>query len=168
MRNRGVKVLVLAVVAALGVALALSGAVGARSSKPQAKVGHPHNLLKANLSGAREVPGPGDPNGRGSALIRVLPRFGAVCFKVSWKNIADPTAGHIHRGVKGVAGPIVVTLFGTGTTGCADGLDATLLREIRRHPRRFYVNLHNNDFPNGAIRGQLKHTGHHRGQFKHD
>ena len=36
-----------------------------------------------------------------------------------------------------------------------DGVKRDLLRELARHPERFYVNLHNHKFHDGAIRGQL-------------
>jgi hypothetical protein len=157
-RIRVTRLLVLTTLAALAGALMLTSPLGAHPQRH-------HHGLKANLNGAQEVPGPGDSDGSGKARIRVLPGFGAVCFKLSWEDIAAPTAAHIHRGAKGVAGPVVVPLF-VGTAdekGCVDDLDVGLLREIRRHPRRFYVNIHNADFPDGAIRGQLKRNGHRRG-----
>ena len=30
-----------------------------------------------------------------------------------------------------------------------------LIKEIRQNPANYYVNVHNADFPDGAIRGQL-------------
>lgn len=128
-----------------------------------------HGLLHANLRGAAEVPGPGDPDGRGKAYVRVLPRFGAVCFDLSWRNIATPTAAHIHKGAKGEAGPVVVPLFSgePDERGCVDDLDEDLLHAIQRHPRQYYVNVHNGEYPDGAIRGQLKLSGHKRGWAHH-
>ena len=34
-----------------------------------------------------------------------------MCFEVSWRDMGAPTMGHIHRGARGVAGPVVVLFF---------------------------------------------------------
>ena len=164
MRGRKARLLFLGVVAVIAGALALSATVGAHN-----RSGSRGGKLKANLTGAKEVPGPGDTDGRGNALVAVLPRFDAVCFRLRWRDIAAPTAAHIHKGASDVAGPIVVTLFDgqADDRGCINGLtDDDLLRDIKRNPRDYYVNIHNADFPGGAIRGQLRRTGRHRGQFR--
>ena len=59
--------------------------------------------------------------------------------------------------------PLPETL--TGVQGCSDMVaipegshfesNTQLLRNIKRRPGRYYVNVHNLDFPAGAIRGQL-------------
>lgn len=124
---------------------------------------------KARLTGAKEVPNPGDTDGTGNARVRINDEKGKVCFTLKWQNIGAPTMAHIHDGDSETAGPIVVTLFmgseplpATIDTvkGCAQ-LEPTqenvaLLDDIQRHPRQYYVNIHNGDFPGGAIRGQLK------------
>jgi hypothetical protein len=121
--------------------------------------------LSARLTGEAEVPGPGDPNGVGSARIRLGER--RVCFTLHWSRIAPPTAAHIHVGPPGVAGPVVVPLFAapgglppelSAVSGCVTGVDPALIRAIRQHPRQYYVNIHNVPFPDGAIRGQLHHA----------
>jgi hypothetical protein len=77
-------------------------------------------------------------------------------------NAATPiAAAHIHRGVVGVAGPVVVPLPPTGPssgTGCTTGVDRSLALEIIEQPWEFYVNTHNAEFPAGVARGQLSRT----------
>jgi CHRD domain len=117
--------------------------------------------LTASLKGANEVPA-ADPDGRGRAFVSA--KGDRVCFALTWEGIAQPVAGHIHRGAKGVNGPVVVPfpVFDglpasfNGVDGCVSA-DPGLVDEIRHHPAGFYVNLHTPDFQGGAIRGQLKH-----------
>ena len=161
MRTRNFAMVVVALAAALSMALAVTS--GARSGGG----GGASKTLKASLTGAAERPGPGDSDGRGRARITLLREFNAVCFRLRWNNIAAPTAAHIHRGAADEPGPIVVGLFDSSSVrrrGCVDGVERSLLREIRRNPAAFYVNVHNADFPNGAIRGQLERTGRNRGR----
>lgn len=114
----------------------------------------------ASLSGAQEVPGPGDIDGSGRAEITVVDATDNVCFDLNVRAIAPATAAHIHRGRMGVAGPPVVPLE-PPTDGERDGCVAApgaLADEIKANPSDFYVNIHNAEFPNGAIRGQLRGT----------
>ena len=159
MRSTNFKLLLVAALAALTTGLMLSTAIGAQNGH-RAK---PKRALTTKLTGS-EIPAPhtGDPDGRGRAKVRVLPRSRAVCFVLRWRNIATPTGAHIHRGGRGEVGPHAVDLFPPGPVrhrGCVDGVDRSLLRELARHPERFYVNVHNADFHDGAIRGQLGHAG---------
>ena len=115
--------------------------------------------LTTNLSGASEVPGPGDPDGAGTATIRLRLGEGRLCFQLSATNITLPAAAaHVHQGATGVAGSIVVTLKPPAANGTASGCVAvprTLVAQILGGSSGYYVNVHTSDFPNGAIRGQL-------------
>jgi hypothetical protein len=120
--------------------------------------------LKTTLTGEEEVPGPGDPDGTGKATVRLKSRTGRVCFDLSWSNIGSPTAAHIHEAPAGEAGDIVVTFFSsetplpdtiTGVGGCAADVSGDLIDDIIENPDGYYVNVHNAEFPAGAIRGQL-------------
>ncbi len=123
--------------------------------------------LVARLNGDKEVPGPGDPNGKGRALVFPNVKKRRVCFDLSWKRIQGPLQAHIHRGGPNVAGPVKVTLFAvddplTGPSGAVDGcveqVKRKLVRKIKNNPKKYYVNVHNENYPDGAIRGQLKVT----------
>jgi hypothetical protein len=111
--------------------------------------------LEASLTGEKEVPGPGDPNGRGDADVKVYKA--KVCYELEVERIEPATAAHIHRGGPSVAGPIVAELKAP-TDGSSEGCKAIskqLSKKLREHPSRYYVNVHNEPYPEGAIRGQL-------------
>lgn len=111
--------------------------------------------LKAPLTGAAEKPKRGDADGRGQATVKVTGR--RICFTLSYTKINAPSDGHIHKGGKSVAGPVVVGLFSgkAKKTGCVTA-KADVAKAIAKNPSGFYVNLHNKAFPMGAIRGQLR------------
>jgi CHRD domain len=111
---------------------------------------------RAGMNGAKEVPGPGDPNGSGKAVVAVDVVTGEICFELVARNIAPAIAAHIHQAEKGSAGPIVVMLTpptGGSSSGCA--VDLTQAQAIADDPSAYYVNVHNAEFPDGAVRGQL-------------
>lgn len=113
--------------------------------------------LQTALTGAAEVPGPGDPDGTGTAKITVNAGQKQICYKLSVSNIAPATAAHIHEAAPTAAGPVVVTL-GAPTSGMSSGcvtVTRELALEILKDPADYYVNVHNAAFPAGAVRGQL-------------
>ncbi len=114
-------------------------------------------VLTATLNGPNEAPGPGDPDGSGSATISLNPAAGEVCYTISTANIGAATAAHIHSGAAGVSGPVVINFAPPAAgaiTGCTSA-SSTLVQQIADNPAGFYVNVHNAEFPNGAVRGQL-------------
>ena len=116
--------------------------------------GRPYTVA---MTGAAERPGPGDPDGSGTAEFRVNAGQGRVCYTLSVSNIEPATAAHIHRAPPDAAGPVVVGLTaptGGSSSGCAE-VTRALAQELIRNPGAFYVNVHNAPFPGGAVRGQL-------------
>ena len=131
-------------------------ALTAYSSGVWAHGGRP---LSAIMIGSEEVP-PGDPDGIGVAELTFNPGLNEVCWHISVMNIALPaTAAHIHRAPAGVAGPVVVPLSPPDSSGmssgCRAGVDRDLILDIMHNPQEYYVNVHNADYPAGAVRGQL-------------
>lgn len=132
-------------------ALALSvGALADEGGRPFSTV----------LTGAAEVPGPGDPDGSGTANLTLNPGRGQVCWDISVTNITLPATGaHIHVGTVTEAGPVVVGLVPPGADGTSSGCttaDRDLILAIMRNPEQYYVNVHTQPFYGaGAVRGQL-------------
>ena len=113
--------------------------------------------LSTVLTGAAEVPGPGDPDGSGSATVRVNVGKRQVCVDLVVSGIAPATGAHIHQAPAGAAGPIVVPLVPptSGASRSCHTVDKDLAKDIRKSPEDYYVNVHNAEFPAGALRGQL-------------
>jgi hypothetical protein len=115
--------------------------------------------FRATLSGAAEVP-PCDADGTGTALVTITGT--TVTYTITVANIdLPPIAQHIHSGAAGVNGPIVVNLPGTWVGGTLSGTTTTTSAQaaaIIANPAGFYVNVHTNACPGGAVRGQLAAT----------
>ncbi|MCY7366261.1 MAG: CHRD domain-containing protein [Frankiaceae bacterium] len=137
-----------------------------------ASAGHENTVLETTLDGRSEVAIDatnkrivGDPNGKGEAYV-----FGidgdaeTLCYVLTVDKIAPAMAAHIHEGAKGENGPVVVNLAAPADGNAADCLtegemgkfvgDQTVV-DILANPEDYYVNVHNTEFPGGAIRGQL-------------
>jgi hypothetical protein len=115
------------------------------------------DTLTATLSGAGEVPPPGDSTATGDATV--ILGEGQVCYTLNVTGLEPPpTAAHIHPGAAGKAGPIAVPFKtpknGSATTGCIEATPQ-VISAIRANPAGYYVNVHNAAHPDGAIRGQL-------------
>lgn len=113
--------------------------------------------ISVTMTGAAERPGPGDPDGSGTASFTFNQGQGEVCFWLSVANIAPATAAHIHVAPETSPGPVVIGLTPptSGTSSGCVSADPALIKAIRQHPEDYYVNVHNAEFPAGAVRAQL-------------
>jgi len=121
--------------------------------------GNQRATLYVSMTGIQEVPGPGDPDGNGTVELRVSPSSGSVCWNLYVGPIEPATAAHIHRGAAGAAGPPVLTLATPDASGRSQGcatVDPELARQMVLAAQDFYVNVHTEAYPQGAIRGQLR------------
>lgn len=111
----------------------------------------------ATLTGAAEVPGPGDTKGSGAVQVTLNPDRGEVCYELTVVDIQEATAAHIHAGAAGQEGPVKVALDApkTGSAKGCKSADAAVIKVIMENPANYYVNVHNAAFPKGAVRGQL-------------
>lgn len=145
--------------------------------------GHTNELLEAELDGREEVGSDptqrlvGDANGKGEAYV-----FGidgdptTLCYsltveKIQLVPVGTGMAAHIHEGLRDSNGPVVAALAGPEDGNAADCLtegeagkfptgEAGIVQRILNNPEQFYINVHNPDFPAGAIRGQLRNQLH--------
>ena len=151
MRRRSSILLPLTATLALVASLAMAGIVAAAET-----------TLTAELAGVTEGDNPGDEDGSGSATVTLDPETGEACWEMTAENIGAVVQSHIHVGAEGEAGDVVVPLdvegFEGTSEGCVSDQDAEVLQAIVDDPAGYYVNLHTEEFPAGAIRGQLMTT----------
>ena len=115
----------------------------------------------ANMSGLNEVPPNASP-ATGFTGLNLTADGDSLEYHAEWSGfLGNYTASHIHRGVAGVAGPVVHPLQNAGPTG-ADGawgpLSGTPFAPqniVQLYAESLYVNAHTTVFPGGEIRGQI-------------
>jgi hypothetical protein len=135
--------------------------------------GNRHATQFLKLIGATEAPGPGDPDGTGTFLSKSRIKTSTLCYFLTVRKIATPTAAHIHRAPVGSPGPIIIGLATPAdgfSAGCItavpdeqqtpDNAMVTLtfseLDAIVHESAAHYINVHNAEFPAGAIRAQYR------------
>ena len=152
----------------LAIALVACGGGGGGKDKTKVTINNPAPgqtaaapiSLKAALSGAEEVPGPGVKDGVGAFLIDITGSKG--CYDLKATMGEKPTKAHIHQGAKGASGPVVVDLMPAFAPGeaaftaksCVD-LPGDTAAKLLADPAAYYVNVHSDAHSDGAMRGQL-------------
>lgn len=124
-----------------------------------AEEGDPVRFFTTDLSGAEERPGPGDPDGRGFAHVVTVPSIGLLCYVIFVQNVTLPATGaHIHQAPAGEPGPVVIPLKNPNAAGFSSGCvqGDPDIQGVHDNPEAYYVNVHNDDYPGGAVRGQLE------------
>lgn len=105
--------------------------------------------------------GAGDPDAYAWAQISVTQETNDVGWRIWFDGLGDLTAAHIHAGVFGVNGPVWLPLdlpAGLSGSGYAEGVQhnvAGAWSALTSTPLAFYLNIHTNEFPGGAVRNQL-------------
>ena len=129
--------------------------------------------FKAKLIGNDEVPSV-KTKAKGKIEFKLSKDGRELSYKLQVKNIENPTAAHIHLGMKGKSGPPLANLF-TGPkkegkfsgdlsegTIVAENLSGELMGKSLADlvqlikSGKTYVNVHTDANPNGEIRGQIK------------
>ena len=114
--------------------------------------------LSVTLSGEAQGPGLGDPDGSGIAKLLIDAVHGRFCYHLSVENIAPAQLAHIHRSPLGQAGGPIIVQMEAPTDGDSERcvpLEPAVAATLLRDPAAYYVNIHNAEHPDGAVRGQL-------------
>jgi hypothetical protein len=121
--------------------------------------------LGAVLTGDQEVPGPGDPDGSGNATFTFNADRTQITVDARFSGIGTAITGaHIHQAPPGTSAGVTVGFIGASTITdgrltIAAAIEPSIANQIIANPYGFYFNIHTQQFPSGAIRGQLSSTG---------
>jgi hypothetical protein len=155
---------------ALGVPAADAAETSGRGPSPAMSTEPDQNKLLTRLNGAKVIPGPGDPDGTGRFKGRLYLRH--LCCQFDVTGIAEPTTAHIFSGVFGELGSpaIKIDLPVDGSVyrcigsvqddrDTSDKMSKSEYAALTHSGDQFYLQLATTEFPDGAIRGQLKRRG---------
>jgi hypothetical protein len=113
--------------------------------------------FRAVLNGDNVPGGAADTDGWGRVRIDIHHNTHRLCADLEIRSIGSVTSAQIYRGGPGAAGEPVARLErpdDDDSWDCKPVGDA-LAQEIESNPSAFYVEVRTEEFPNGAIRGQL-------------
>lgn len=133
------------------------------TTKPPVTPGPAKGVIPVNVSltGAAEIPGPGDSDGSGLVNGEIDIAGDTFCYALSVKGLDTVTAAHIHRGAVDKDGPVVAELLIPAAGSVSGAIDACssipsdVVDRIAANPGNYYINVHTTAFPKGAVRGQL-------------
>lgn len=118
--------------------------------------------LGAALTTLQEVPAAPPIPGFGNATVTFDATRENLNVTITVSSLGSPINNfHIHEAPAGINGPVVVNLIGLGgqfVNGTMTGtfpVSAAVAQRMLQNPANFYVNVHTQQFPGGAVRGQL-------------
>ena len=143
---------VIALGAVLAVVIATRGG-GSGSSDDTTK----GKIFNVALASSAEVPKSVSTTSSGTAKVTIDGT--KVCWSFQLTGVDHPTAAHIHHGGSTVSGPVVIPLGGSfKPSGCTTSTSA-IVSLVLSQPAEYYVNVHSQSYPDGAVRGQLVASG---------
>jgi CHRD domain len=105
----------------------------------------------ANMTADQVQPVPGPPGAKGTANITADETAQRVCYQFTYDGPGPITAVHIHRGEKGMNGPVTINL--DINAQCVSPAPAEI-KALVDWPDGYYVEIHTLYQQNGAVRGQ--------------
>ncbi|MBA2282119.1 MAG: CHRD domain-containing protein [Acidimicrobiia bacterium] len=111
--------------------------------------------LSLRLTGDTEVPAPGSA---GIATADLTYDGDQMCLQGSTSDVGPIIGGHVHAAPVGEAGDVVVDFeLSTTEDGAFEACEVVGAEGgvIVEDPTNYYVNLHTEEFPDGAVRAQV-------------
>jgi hypothetical protein len=93
----------------------------------------------------------------GAIVVKLDAKAGKACWAISvQKGAGKLLSAHVHRGVPGKNGPVVLPLGDVWKrNGCVFAPSKTIAA-VAASPKAYYVDVHTTKFVDGLVRGQLR------------
>ena len=143
----------------LALALALlAQTVLASSAARAAEIALAADLTPAHTATIKERPGAGQPGAAGSFAARLDPATGELCTRLAWSGLERVTMAHIHALAAGPDGAPLIAFeeLESGAPEHCQAIGRTLAEQLAAQPGAFYVMVHTEDHPSGAISGAVE------------
>jgi hypothetical protein len=149
MKNSSVKLLF----ACAGIA-----SLAACSTIKETVVSNVSDTHRANLLGNAIVGGAGDTDGFAKAEVSVIDTLDQICYELNTvNNLGNIRSVSINQGDAKSNGPVVLDFIKAKTSGWKNcvNVDEAVENGIRKLASPYYVIVKTDDYPDGAVRGQL-------------
>jgi hypothetical protein len=115
------------------------------------------STFNAKMTAEEVQPVPGPPGAKGTARVVADQDARTVCYKLTYEGPGQMSAAHIHRGEKGINGPVTIPL--DINADCVSPNPAEI-KALVDWPDGYYVEIHTVAYQqNGAVRGQTVPEG---------
>ena len=115
--------------------------------------------FSAALNIGQEVPHPKATKVGASGRYKATLTGTTLTWTLTFAHLSGPaTAAHIHIGLRGKAGAVLVPLCGPCTSPANGSATFTSAQIADLKAGKDYVNVHTAKNPNGEIRGQITHS----------
>jgi hypothetical protein len=111
----------------------------------------------AVLNAGQEVPHPAGTKAGASGKFTATASGTTLTWKLTFGHLSGPaTAAHVHTGIKGKAGAVLIPLCGPCTSPASGTATVTATQIADMGAGKDYVNVHTTKNANGEIRAQIR------------
>ena len=113
------------------------------------------SVLSANLYGEGVVGGGAGDEGYGDFNAYAEPAAQSLCYYLEAVGVGEVTSAHVHSGKRGKNGRELVALQMSAMDETCTGVSGETIDAMIARPADYYVDVHTDAYPRGALRGQL-------------
>lgn len=113
------------------------------------------SVLSANLYSEDVVGGGAGEEAYGDFNAYAEPAAQSLCYYLEAEGVGEVTSAHVHSGKRGENGRELVALQMSAMDETCTGVSGETIDAMIARPAEYYVDVHTDAYPRGALRGQL-------------